>query len=161
MSAQKGVIVEEAPEFTPEEMAAAAAQIPAVAVNAEAPAAEAGTEEVPAAEKEAPLVAAEEPRAEPETSFDLNRPVEHEGVTYERVELDRARLTGEATAKAERLFLIECPRFPDTVNRLESMVFWQILGAIAAGVPYAAVKKMDLLDAWRLAGDAKELFFES
>ena len=47
------------------------------------------------------------------------------------------------------------------VNRLESMVFWQILGAIAAGVPYAAVKKMDLLDAWRLAGDAKELFFES
>lgn len=160
MSAKKGVIVEEAPKFTPEEMAAAAAQIPAVAVNAEASAAEAGTEEVSVAEKEA-LPAAEEPRTEPETSFALSRPVEHEGATYERVELDRARLTGEATAKAERLFLIECPRFPDTVNRLESMVFWQILGAIAAGVPYAAVKKMDLLDAWRLAGDAKELFFES
>ena len=148
MPVEKSENVEKKPKVAPEKIAAAAAQIPAVAVNVE-----------PSEETAAP--AAKETRAEPETSFDLKRAVEHEGVTYKRIEIDRARLTGEATTKAERLFLIECPRYPDIANRLDSMVFWQILGAIAAGMPYAAVKKMDMADAWRLAGDTKEFFFGS
>ena len=154
MSARK-IVVEEAPQFTPEQMAAAAASIPAVVVNE--PAMEERIEQI---EHEAP--AFDEPQAsqqpDVETSFDLRRTVEHKGETYTRVELDRDKLTGEAVTRAERIFMVECPN-AGVQNMLNSLTFMQILGSIAAGIPYAVVKKMAGIDADRLAAVAAALFF--
>ena len=154
MSARK-IVVEEAPQFTPEQMAAAAASIPAVVVNE--PATEERIEQI---EHEAP--AFDEPQAsqqpDVETSFDLRRTVEHKGETYTRVELDRDKLTGEAVTRAERIFMVECPN-AGVQNMLNSLTFMQILGSIAAGIPYAVVKKMAGIDAYRLAAVAAALFF--
>lgn len=154
MPARK-IVVEETPQFTPEQMAEAAASIPAVVVNEPAP-----EERIEQIEHEAP--AFDEPQAsqqpDVETSFDLRRTVEHKGETYTRVELDRDKLTGEAVTRAERIFMVECPNV-GVQNMLNSLTFMQILGSIAAGIPYAVVKKMAGIDAYRLAAAATELFF--
>lgn len=154
MPARK-IVVEEAPQFTPEQMAEAAASIPAVVVNEPAP-----EERIEQIEHEAP--AFDEPQAsqqpDVETSFDLRRTVEHKGETYTRVELDRDKLTGEAVTRAERIFMVECPN-AGVQNMLNSLTFMQILGSIAAGIPYAVVKKMAGIDAYRLAAAATALFF--
>ena len=162
MSARK-IVVEEAPQFTPEQMAAAAASLPAVVVNEPAP-----EERIEQIENGTPAAALpEEPAQEQpeapampdaETAFDLRRAVEHKGMTYARVELDRDRLTGEAVTRAERIYMVECPN-AGVQNMLNSLTFMQILGSIAAGIPYAVVKKMDGVDAFRLATDATALFF--
>ena len=159
MSARK-IVVEETPQFTPEQMAEAAASIPAVVENVQP--AEERIEQIeaapPAADEEPAPVPAPAVMPEVETAFDLSRPVEHKGVIYSRVELDRDRLTGEAMTRAERIYMIECPG-AGMQNMLNSITFMQILGSIAAGIPYAAVKKMAGADAFRLATNATALFF--
>ena len=154
MPARK-IVVEETPQFTPEQMAEAAASIPAVVVNEPAP-----EERIEQIEHEAP--AFDEPQAPPqpdvETSFALRRSVEHKGEIYERVELDRDKLTGEAVTRAERMYMIECPGAP--VGAMQtSLTFYMILGSSAAGIPYAVVKKMDGFDSARLGNAALALFF--
>ena len=154
MPARK-VVVEEAPQFTPEQMAEAAASIPAVVVNEpapEEPIEQIENEQAAADNSEAPAV------PDVETSFDLRRTVEHKGETYTRIELDRDKLTGEAVTCAERVFMIECPGAP--VGAMQtSLTFYMILGSIAAGIPYAVVKKMDGFDSARLGNAALALFF--
>lgn len=154
MPARK-IVVEETPQFTPEQMAEAAASIPAVVVNEPAP-----EERIEQIEHEAPAFDEPQTSQQPdvETSFDLRRTVEHKGVTYTRVELDRDKLTGEAVTRAERIFMVECPN-AGVQNMLNSLTFMQILGSIAAGIPYAVVKKMAGIDAYRLAAAATALFF--
>lgn len=154
MPARK-VVVEEAPQFTPEQMAEAAASIPAVVVNEPAPEErieQIENEQAAADNSEAPAV------PDVETSFALRRTVEHKGEIYERVELDRDKLTGEAVTRAERMYMIECPGAP--VGAMQtSLTFYMILGSIAAGIPYAVVKKMDGFDSARLGNAALALFF--
>lgn len=154
MPARK-VVVEEAPQFTPEQMAEAAASIPAVVVNEPAPEErieQIENEQAAADNSEAPAV------PDVETSFDLRRTVEHKGETYTRIELDRDKLTGEAVTRAERMYMIECPGAP--VGAMQtSLTFYMILGSIAAGIPYAVVKKMDGFDSARLGNAALALFF--
>lgn len=154
MPARK-IVVEETSQFTPEQMAEAAASIPAVVVNEPAP-----EERIEQIENEA--TAYDDPKEmqqpEVETSFALRSSVEHKGEIYERVELDRDKLTGEAVTRAERMYMIECPGAP--VGAMQtSLTFYMILGSIAAGIPYAVVKKMDGFDSARLGNAALALFF--
>ena len=158
MPARK-VVVEEAPQFTPEQMAAAAASLPNVVINEPSP-----DERVAEIESEVPAAGrfddtpVAETMPEVETSFALRRSVEHNGVTYTRADLDRARLTGEAVTRAERVYMIECPRSAPGAIEF-SLTYYMILGSIAADIPWAAVKKMDAFDAQRLYRAAMALFF--
>ena len=162
MPARK-IVVEETPQFTPEQMAEAAASIPAVVVNEPAPEErieQIENEQAAADNLEAPAPDQPEAPAVPdvETSFALRSSVEHKGEIYERVELDRDKLTGEAVTRAERMYMIECPGAP--VGAMQtSLTFYMILGSIAAGIPYAVVKKMDGVDSARLGNAALALFF--
>jgi len=150
-------------EYSPAELDAALAEMPTVAVNvgeAEERIEQIENEQAAADNLEAP--ASDQPEApaipDVETSFALRRSVEHKGEIYERVELDRDKLTGEAVTRAERIFMVECPN-AGVQNMLNSLTFMQILGSIAAGIPYAVVKKMAGIDAYRLAAAATALFF--
>ena len=162
MPARK-IVVEETPQFTPEQMAEAAASIPAVVVNEPAPEErieQIENEQAAADNLEAPASDQPEAPAVPdvETSFALRSSVEHKGEIYERVELDRDKLTGEAVTRAERMYMIECPGAPIGAMQT-SLTFYMILGSIAAGIPYAVVKKMDGFDSARLGNAALALFF--
>lgn len=150
-------------EYSPAELDAALAEMPAVAVNveeAEERIEQIENEQAAADNLEAP--ASDQPEApaipDVETSFALRSSVEHKGEIYERVELDRDKLTGEAVTRAERMYMIECPGA--TVGAMQtSLTFYMILGSIAAGIPYAVVKKMDGFDSARLGNAALALFF--
>ncbi|MBQ4489773.1 MAG: hypothetical protein II965_00825 [Pyramidobacter sp.] len=150
-------------EYSPAELDAALAEMPAVAVNvgeAEERIEQIENEQAAADNSEAPVPDQQEAPAVPdvETSFALRRTVEHKGEIYERVELDRDKLTGEAVTRAERMFMIECPGAPIGAMQT-SLTFYMILGSIAAGIPYAVVKKMDGFDSARLGNAALALFF--
>ena len=146
-------------EHTPAELEAALAEMPAVAVNVGDP--EETIEQIESettAPDEEPAAAAPAALPEVETAFDLRRAVEHKGVTYSRVELNRDKLTGEAVTRAERIFMVEFPNAP--VGAMQtSQTYYMILGSIAADIPYAVAKKMDGFDAARLGNAALALFF--
>ena len=89
----------------------------------------------------------------------LSRTVAYEDKTYTELSLDFGRLTGESITKAERLFRIEVPEHNNIQNILASPTYWQILGAIAAGVRYGVVKAMPIKDSLELVGRVR-LFFE-
>jgi len=100
-------------------------------------------------------------REKPEDSnvLNLSRVVTYEDRTYKNLSLDFGRLTGESITKAERLFRIEVANHNDIQNILASPTYWQILGAIAAGVQYGVVKAMSIKDSLELVGRVR-LFFE-
>lgn len=89
----------------------------------------------------------------------LSKALAYEDKTYTELSLDFGRLTGESITKAERLFRIEVPEHNNIQNILASPTYWQILGAIAAGVRYGVVKAMPIKDSLELVGRVR-LFFE-
>jgi hypothetical protein len=89
----------------------------------------------------------------------LTKSVEYEGVVYDQLVLNFDRLTGAAVTKAERLFRLKVPDHNNVQNAILSVTYWQILGSIAAGIPYEVVENMSMKDSIELVGRLK-LFFE-
>lgn len=98
-----------------------------------------------------------------EDDFDLNKmvlssPVKFEEETYKEVTLNFDRLTGSAVTKAERLFRLKVMDHNNIQNVILSPTYWQILGSIAAGVPYEVVEAMSMKDSIELVGRLKIFF---
>lgn len=109
-----------------------------------------------AMKKETPAPA-QEPGAK--NTVTLTKPLEINGQSLSVLTVDPDKLTGASATRAERLFAIACPDWPEDKNIFASMTYWMILGSIAAGIPYSAVETMPMLDSLALGGTARSAFF--
>ncbi len=95
----------------------------------------------------------------PKDEVRLSKPIEVNGAQVSVLKISLDRLTTAALTKAERMFQLKAPDFPEDKNLFGSITFWTIVGALAAGVPYNIVEKMPMVDGLELAGTAKTVFF--
>lgn len=95
----------------------------------------------------------------PQDEVKLSKSIEVNGVKTGSLKISIGLLTTAAATKAERLFYLKVPDFPEDKNIFASMTYWTILGSLAADIPYSVVEQMSMKDSLELAGATKIAFF--
>lgn len=89
----------------------------------------------------------------------LTHPIVYKGMHIDTLNFLPERLTSAAVTKAERIFYIKMPDFPDGRTILFTTSFWAILGGVVCGIDDAAVDMLHAEDMFVLGNRAQQFFF--
>lgn len=92
-----------------------------------------------------------------DNTYELGKPFEYEGVTYEKLTFDWNKLTGEDMAKIENEIMANGGGI--VINPAFSGAFLTAMAAKAAGVNIVVINAMPIKDALAIRNAAKNFLF--